>query len=135
MGSTSLLKVQIAMIDALKGNTTLNDKVGGRIYDEVPNTEVFPFIAIGSHTEEIYNTFDRFGREAVITINIWSQYKGYKEALEILELINQTLDYQNISITDNDLVYIRYDDSSTIREPDGRTRQIAARFRVITQEV
>lgn len=132
MSRTSILQVQIGILNALKGDIELMAMVGGRIYDEVPNTEVFPYIAIGTHTENPWNTFDKFGRDVLITLNIYSQYEGYKEALEILDKVVEVLDYKDITIPEFELSYIRYEDATTIRDLDGRTRQIAARFRVFT---
>lgn len=135
MGRTSLLDIQKGIYDKLTGDTTLTNLVTG-IFDEVPKDQGFPFVNIGEATENKFNTFDRQGRDVTETINIYSQYDGFKEALDILDRIVILLDFQPITLTQNDLVYIRYDGGNTLllTEDEGRTKHIRARFEVLVQE-
>lgn len=131
---TALLDVQKGIYDKLTNDSTLMALVTG-VFDDVPKTQEFPFIAIGPSTETKFNTFTKSGRDITYSIYVYSQYQGFKECLEILERITYLLDYQSITITNN-LVYIRYDDGSVNLSniDQGRTKQAEARFRIIVQE-
>lgn len=133
MGKTAILKLQNAIITALEGSTQLMGKITG-IYDYVPKNVTFPYITIDEATESKFNTFNRFGRELNIVIHIISQYKGFKEQIEILDIINSLLDYEQITLNDFELVYIRFDEAIKIIEPDGLTRDLACTFSAIVQE-
>lgn len=133
MANSSPLKIQKAVYDKLLAYASLVAAVSG-IYDDIPATETFPYIFIGRHTTDRFNTFDRQGKNMVLQIFIYSQYQGNKEALEILDLVNEALDYQTFTVDDQNLVYCRYEQHSMYPDPDGRTKVCAADFRIIAQE-
>lgn len=135
MGSTSLLESQKALHIKLTGDATLMTKITG-VFDvfSVPDKQTFPYITIGDMTEVSDNTLNRLGKEATITLHIWSQYKGKKEALDILNRLNQILDFGTMTITGQTLIMMKYDNAETIfLEQDGIVH-VPARFRIITQE-
>lgn len=129
---SSPLKIQKAVYDKLVGTAAIVAAVEG-IYDDIPASESFPYIFIGRHTTDRFNTFDRQGKNTVLQIFIYSQYQGNKEALSILDLVIEALDYTTFTVTDQDLVYCRYEQHSMYPDPDGRTKVCAADFRIITQ--
>lgn len=133
MANSSPLKIQKAVYDKLLSYASLVAAVSG-IYDDIPATETFPYIFIGRHTTDRFNTFDRQGKNMVLQIFIYSQYQGNKEALEILDLVNEALDYQTFTVGDQNLVYCRYEQHSMYPDPDGRTKVCASDFRIIAQE-
>lgn len=136
MGKTALLDIQKGIYDELTGDATLMGLVTG-VFDDVPKDQEYPYVVIGTDTETNFNTFDKQGREVVATIMIYSQYAGFKEAKTILNRIVELLDYESITLSNFNLVYIRYDagDTSYNTIDEGRTKQAAARFRIIAQEI
>jgi hypothetical protein len=134
--AAALLDVQTAIYNKLKNDATLTSLVTG-IFDFVPKSQLMPYIEIGEAIDNVFNTFNRQGRDIVETIYIVSEYEGYKEALTILDRIVTLLDYSTITLTSHSLVYIRYDNGATalFEVDNNRTRQVVARFRVIVQEV
>lgn len=134
MSNSSPLKIQQGLFNKLTASVSLMTKVSNRIYDDVPESDTYPYIYIGQHTADRFNTFDRQGKNVVFNINIFSQYQGNKEALEILDLVIDALDYQTLTITNQTLVYCRFEQHSMLAYPDGRTKQCIANFRVVAQE-
>lgn len=134
--AAALLDVQTAIYNKLKNDVTLTSLITG-VFDFVPKSQALPYVEIGEAIDNVFNTFNRQGRDIVETIYIVSEYDGYKEALTILDRIVELLDYQSITMTSHSLVYIRYDNGATalFEVDNNRTRQVVARFRVIVQEV
>jgi hypothetical protein len=129
---SSPLVIQKAVYDKMVGNAPLVAAVTG-IFDDVPATESFPYIFIGRHTSDRFNTFDRQGKNIDLVITIYSQYQGNKEALAILDLLIDCLDYQTFTLANQTLIYCRYEQHSIYPDPDGRTKVCAAEFRIIAQ--
>lgn len=136
MGTTSLLDIQTAIYNKLTSDAPLMALITG-VYDDIPIGQKFPYVNIGESTENKFNTFDRQGHDVTTNINIYSDYEGFKEGLNILHRIVELLDYQSITLTENNLVYIRYDGSDTLllMLDEGRTKYIRSRFRLLVQEV
>lgn len=130
---TAMMDVQAAIYQKLTGDTSFMNMVEG-VFDDVPDNQKFPYITIGEATEVPFNTFDKIGKEETLTIHIWSQYKGFKEALNILKRMNLVLDGANLDLNDHTLVLMQYEDAQTIIDSDGKTRHVPVTYRVITQE-
>ncbi len=135
MGKSALNDVQKGIFDVLTADSTLTGLVTG-IFDHVPKGQAFPYVNIGDTTETIFNTFGKQGRDVTETIHVYSEHEGYKEVNSILSRVVELLDYTSIALTENDLVYIRYDNglTSLFEIDNGRTRVASGRFRVIVQE-
>lgn len=132
--ATLLFEAQKAIFDRLTGDTYLNSLVTGVFGDDIPENQDFPFIQITDATEETFNTFDCKGKDTTFTINIWSQYQGFKECYEIHERVSTLLDYSHLAIDNNSTVYIRFENANAIRSDDRITRQLATTYRVIAQQ-
>lgn len=132
--ATSMLEIQTSIFEKLEDSSSLDSLVTG-IFDDVPDDQPFPYISISEVSENNFNTFDRDGKESVFTISIWSRYEGFKECYEILEVVNDLLNYQELSVNNYTTVYIRSDGTQVLKDPDGLTRHINVDFRVIVQEV
>jgi hypothetical protein len=131
---SALTDIQTAIYTKLTGDATLMSKVKG-IFDHVPDTAEFPYVAIGDFTEAPWDSFSRDGRDVTVTFHIWSRYSGFKEAEDILSIIVGLLNKKGITLSNNTLVRLVYEFSSTLTEEDGITRHIPARFRVQVQKI
>jgi Protein of unknown function (DUF3168) len=131
--SSSLLPIQQAIYNRLTGDSVLMAKVTG-VFDYVSDNQAFPYITIGEATSNPFRTFSRFGEEVTVTLHIWSRYDGSKEALEILNEMNRLLADQDLAVTGYDTVACFYEFSETLRDPDGITRHLVVRYRIITQK-
>lgn len=133
MAGTALKALQQAVRNKLTGDATLMAMITG-VFDAVPKNQDLPYITVGDATEIPFNVFAKDGKEATITLHIWSLYKGFKEALDIRNRIDQLLDGQTLTITGFVNVLCQFENSETLRDPDGVTRHIATRYRVVVQE-
>ena len=76
-------ELQKAIYQILAASLPLQSIVAGRIFDEVPQGENFPYIVIGDDDLKPWDLDCKLGFEALITIHAFSRYKGRKEAKEI----------------------------------------------------
>lgn len=104
---------------------------GGRVYDDVPpiiNTGAGPYIEIGPGISSNDDASLSDGIEFTLTLNIWSEWKGLKQANDVADEIRRTLHRQVFSIG-NMGVIMWMDDYQSMRAADGVTRQGVIRIR------
>jgi hypothetical protein len=126
--TTATLAVQTAIYATLAADGPLTALAG--IYDEPPQGAAFPYVTIGEATEVPWDTFGRQGRELVCTLHVWSRAKGFTEAATILQNVLRLLDRAALTVANYTAVRCVYEFGQPMRDPDGITRHIVARFRV-----
>lgn len=131
MAVTSLDALQVAVFTVLNNNI-IQGGVTVPVFDHVPQGTGFPYVTIGEATEVRYDTHDRAGKEATLTLHVWSRYAGYKEALEIVGQIDSLLDRTRPTVTGWSVVSVTNDFTQTMTA-DGITRHVVARYRVKLQ--
>lgn len=131
---SAALEIQKAVYSALTADITLMGKITG-VFDEVPPGQALPYVVLGDTTEVPESDFVKKGYENTITLHIWSEYPGFKEAKEILADLNRILDRAILSITGFNTVYCKYDFSETLETSDGKYRHIPVRYRILVKEV
>lgn len=132
----ALLAVQIAQIDALRANSELMSILAADgVYDNVPEGTARPYIIIGEAIETPDNAHDRYGKNIVVTNHVWSEQKGYKESLEIMNLMVATLEQQPLVVEGFHHVMTQFEFSQTLRDPDPTIRHAIARFRILVEQV
>lgn len=90
---------QTAVFSALKADPAILSR-GWPVYDgAVPQANIphFPYIVIGESTENGADLLVRIGRELVLTVHVYSRYKGSKEVKEIMNEISRVLDRKTLS--------------------------------------
>ncbi|MFK7695403.1 DUF3168 domain-containing protein [Paenibacillus sp. HJGM_3] len=130
---SALLAIQTAIYARLTNDATLMAKLTG-VHDEVPQDAAFPYVTLGESTSIPWRTQSRFGEEVTITLHIWSRYRGFKEALQILEDLNRLLADQVFAISGWEMSACYYEFSDTIRDDDGITRHVPVRYRLQLQK-
>lgn len=131
----ALLEVQIAQINALKANSDLMSLLAGDgVYDHVPEGTSRPYIVIGEAIETPGNAHDRYGKEIVATNHVWSEHRGYKEALQAMNLMVATLEQQPLDVDGFHHVMTQFEFSQTLRDPDPTIRHALARFRIVVEQ-
>lgn len=136
MSGTALWSGQAAIVDRVKTDTApggVMGKVTG-VFDYVPDAKTYPYISLGEGTETPFLTFGRNGHNNVFTFHIWSQKKGYKESYGILDALVVRLDGFDLVVSGHATVKLEYDSSESMRDPDGITRHVVVRFRLITED-
>lgn len=130
-----MLPVQGAIDALLRSDTVLNDMVDG-VYDYVPETCPYPFIVTGDVIETPDNRQGSFGWETVVTLHVWSQYRGYAQALRIGARITALLDHQPLTVPGLNHIVTRYEFAQTLTDPEppGNIRHLVLRYRIITEQ-
>ncbi len=130
---TALLEIQKAVYAKLTGDATLMSKITG-VFDAVPQNQAFPYIVIGDGTEITWDHMGgKRGYEVTMTLHIWSRYNGYAEALGILAELNRLLDRAVLVVAGFATVQCAYEWSMPSRDPDGITRHLPARYRLLVE--
>lgn len=127
--ATAAWPLQVAIVGKLDGDEKLAALVSG-VYDEPPEKAQHPYITVGNITEVPDDAHDRQGLNATVTLHIWSRYRGFKEALEVLGHLDRVLDRQPIVVPGWTNVSIAREWHDTMRDPDPEIRHIPVRYRV-----
>lgn len=132
--ASALLPLQKAVFAALTGDTQLAALVTG-VFDQVPETQAYPYVVLGDAVEVPVNAHDRHGSDTTSTLHVWSQYRGYSQALTIAARIVQVLDHQPLTVEGHDHIATRFVSSQTLTDPEppGDIRHVPMRFRTSTQ--
>ncbi|MGH3599812.1 MAG: DUF3168 domain-containing protein [Pseudonocardiaceae bacterium] len=130
---TPLLLIQAAIFSRLTADVTLAGLVTG-VFDEVPEDAAHPYVVVGEAIETPRNAHAQFGREVVVTLHVWSRYRGFAQAITIVNRITALLDQQPMSIAGHAVVSVRHEFTQTLRDPDPEIRHVPIRFRVTTEQ-
>jgi uncharacterized protein DUF3168 len=126
--------LQQSIFAALTANITLLTLLGGpRVYDDVPQASAFPYLTFGQSTTRDWSTGSDDGSEHVLTLHVWSQARGKKEAHEIMGAVRTALHDQALSLGGHRLINLRHEFSEARREPDGDTIHGIVRYRAVTE--
>ncbi len=132
--SSASWALQQSIFARLASDTALLTLLGGqRIYDDVPQGADFPYVTFGQGLARDWSTGTDDGNEHVLTLHVWSQAKGRKEAHEIMGALRDALHDQPLTLSGYRLVNLRHEQSEARRDPDGETYHGIARFRAVTE--
>jgi hypothetical protein len=130
-----MLPVQQALYDRLTGDAVLMATLTG-VYDYTPEEDNYPFLVIGEATETPDNRHGGFGRQTLVTLHVWSKYRGYTQALTIGARVTALLDHQPLTITGLDHIVTRFEFSQTLTDPEptGDIRHLVLQYRIVTEQ-
>ena len=132
----SPLALQQAIFGTLSTQTALTTLLGGpRIYDDVPQPVVFPYITFGQSTLRDASTSTDPGDEHIVTLHVWSRGRGRAEAQAIIDLLRQRLHDQPLTLSGHHLVNLRTEFADARRDPDGETIHGMLRLRAVTEPI
>lgn len=128
------LPARDAVLAALTGDQALMDLVEG-VLDSVPEGQAFPYIHLGESFESPANAHDRFGSETLQTLHVWSQYRGFAQALTIAARVLRALDHQPLTIDGHTWRWTRFVSLQTLTDPEppGDIRHVPMSFRIGTE--
>lgn len=133
MAVDSMKDVQAALYAHLTGDTVLNGLVQGRIFDFVPQGTAFPYVAIGETVSHAFDTQSSSGNEMMVTLHVYSQARGGREAQVILARIREILHEADFAIASQILIFCRHAGAELAQDQDGVTRRGTSRFHLITE--
>ena len=132
--------VQTAIFDALKASAPLTAAIVD-VYDDVPQLDEreladadFPFVTIGEDDVDEDDTDTSVGYSLLCEVHVWSRYAGRKEAKDIQGLIHDALHRATLTVAGFTFVDSFFDESRTLRDPDGKTYHGISIFRVTITE-
>ena len=132
VGADWALQEQIHSV--LTSDATVTQLLGGaRVYDDVPRGEPLPYLTFGRSTLRDWSTATDAGGEHVVTLHVWSEGGGRKQALAIMDAARKALHDVAMPLTDHRLVNLRHEFSQARREADGETIHGIVRLRATTE--
>ena len=106
----------------------------GRIHDDAPRNAALPHIAFGETRWRDWSSATDKGGEEFLTLDIWSDYQGSREALELAERIAQVIESaSNIPAEGMRIVSLRVESLDLRRENAGRLMRASLRLRAVTE--
>jgi hypothetical protein len=131
----ALFAVQQAVFNALDASAEVQSLLGAppQIYDHVPPGVTFPYVVYGQAHITPYDTKTETGFEQIITLNIWSRYRGSKETRAIFQALYDTLHRATLSVVGEVFLSCEFHSADFSLDMDGLTYHAAARFSIITQ--
>lgn len=127
--TSALWPLQRAVYARLAADGPLNALVSG-VYDEVPEDVPFPYLTIGSITEQVDDAHNQRGLAADVTLDVWSRYRGWAEAAQVLAAADVVLDRQPLTVDGFKDVSIAHEQHTELRDPDPAIRHISVTYRV-----
>lgn len=130
----SALELQKAVHAALVAHAPLTTRLGGaKIHDVAPARLAFPYVTFGRFSIADHSTSTESGEEHLFTVNVWSQAKGKREALEIAGLIRTALENAPLAPAGQNLALLRFEAFDLRFDPGADIHHGAMRFRAVTE--
>ncbi len=130
----AMFAAQDAVYDTLQANAGVQAVLGNptRVYDHVPTNAVFPYLTLGETSVTAYDVKEGTGMDAVMTLHVWSRYRGHKEVKDILKAVHAALHRATFSVAGQNFIDCRFESAETVQEADGLTYHGIARYRILT---
>ena len=101
--------------------TALESGLTQDVYDYVPQNASYPYVEVGRHVT-IQDDSLVAKKDSVTTyLTVWSEYKGQKEVLEIMEAIYAILHQVSLPLDSGTMVRCFVDSRTTARDTDDQT--------------
>lgn len=117
-----------AIIAVLKADARLRTFVGERIFNHVPQDEINPCIRVRIESGGEWDTKTSDGWQNSVRVDVWSEYQGDKESLEIADIIDDILHDASLSLASSQSLLLRHDTRDAFTEPDGATHHTVLRY-------
>lgn len=134
---SAIWPVQQAIYARLTADTDLSALISG-VFDEVPEAaakdQVKPYVVFAEITETPMDTHDRRGWEVLVTLNVWSAYRGFGRSGEVIGHLDRILNRVDLEVDGWELISIARVANGVRRVADPNLRQGQARFRVWLHE-
>lgn len=135
MSGYSAIEVQKAILAAILADAGMIALIGGRMHDDVPQDEVFPYGNFGDATVLQRDDKTDEGEELTINLHFWSRYPGRKQILEVTRASYALLHNGSLTVNGLQVILIQRDYEDHKLDPDGKTWHGVQRFRILTTEV
>lgn len=133
MTGSALNDVQKAIYELLTGDAPFM-LLAKAVLDYVPDAQSYPYVTIGEATEIPFDTFGNDGYEQTLSLHIWDQGRGFKVCYDILDSMTTLIEGATLALTSHQQVLTNSDNVTSLREADGITHHVVARYRIIVQD-
>lgn len=87
------------------------------VYDEPPQDTEMLYVVIGQDQAAPSDTKEAFGLEHRVQIDIWSEYGGWKECKQTLDLVYAALHRKSITVAGYDSTELQFTLSDYLEDP------------------
>lgn len=133
--SDATLAVQKALVAALAGISVVGIDGGGSddvgVYDHVPERAAMPYVVLDNHLVTPDDTLDAPLDVHVVYLSVWSQYRGTRQVLEIMQAVYDRLHNAALELESGEAVSCRVQSRTTSRDADDATFQGAVTIAII----
>jgi len=126
--TNALFGLQQAVLDALAANSSVPE-----VYDHVPRDATFPYVVYGPAHVMAEDSKTDTGFDHIVTLNVWSRYRGGKETRAIFQALYDTLHHKTLAVDGQAVVFGMFLNADFSLDEDGLTYFAAVRFTFITQ--
>lgn len=135
---SAIWAVQQAVYARLTADAPLMALIDG-VYDEVPEARDKPYVSFAEITEKDDSTHERRGFELMLTLSVWSAYRGFGQVGQVLTELDRVLHRVPLDVDGWELISIArqsapQQSAGVRRVADPNLRQAQARFRVWVTE-
>ncbi len=125
-----------AVVATLRASTGLTALVSSRIYNNVPQGTVYPYVEVTTPTANRRDTFGRFGQQTLVDVKTISQTMGDLDGFRIRDQATRALDLQEPSAVAHSILGIAWEGNERYEEVISgvRTRYHVATFRVWSEQ-
>ena len=125
---------QQVVFAALNGNLTCPVCDDVAVLPDGQPVSGFPYVVIGHDTLVPYDTDDKTGTSATVTLHVWSRSAGFKQCKSIMGEIYALLNRATLTKVGFSVIDCLWEFSDAITDVDGETRHGVTRYRLTIME-
>ena len=134
MSFSTQIALRKAVRDRLLADAPLIAQLGGpRVHDEAPRAQDPPYIVFTQSETRDWSTMTEAGAEHLLTLEVWSQKHGAREALEISGRVADLLDDAPLAVSGAASVHARIVSIETLRQSANRFVRARIRLRALVE--
>jgi hypothetical protein len=126
--------LQTAIFARLSGDAAVTALVGTTgVTDRRPDGPAAPLVVIAGIDSLDHSTASETGEEHVVTLEVWSEATGHKQAQAIAAALRSALDDAALVLVGHHLVFLFHRDTRLRRDGKSRFHRAEMRFRAVTE--
>lgn len=128
---------QRAVFEQLSTTSSVTSLLGDplRLYDHVPAGAEFPYAVFGVTHIEPVDIIGENGFDQMISLDVYSRYRGCYEIKTIFHAIHSALDRQSLTLSEGTFLSCGFHEADLGLDQDGLTYRAHMRFRIYVREV
>jgi hypothetical protein len=103
------------------------------VFDDVPQGTRCPYLQLGDIETRDWSTQTRQGHEHSVTLHVWTDYRGRKQALDIIESVDAALEQPGLALAGHAVVSLRTTFWTVLHELGNGLYHGIMRLRVVTE--